>query len=66
MTDEDEIVERKARLHEALTRGQITMMGLGGAIGTGLLHRLRHRPRQAGSITAAVAVANKTIKSTRT
>ncbi|THD61008.1 amino acid permease [Phenylobacterium sp.] len=36
MTDEDAIVEREAGLHKALTRGQITMMGLGGAIGTGL------------------------------
>lgn len=36
MTDEDAIVEREAGLHKGLTRGQITMMGLGGAIGTGL------------------------------
>ena len=34
--DEDAIIEREAGLHKALTRGQITMMGLGGAIGTGL------------------------------
>ena len=29
MTDEDAIVEHAAGLHKALTRGQITMMGLG-------------------------------------
>jgi hypothetical protein len=32
VTDEDAIVERKAGLHKALTRGQITMMGLGGRL----------------------------------
>jgi AAT family amino acid transporter len=36
VTDEDAIVEREAGLHKGLTRRQITMMGLGGAIGTGL------------------------------
>jgi L-asparagine transporter-like permease len=36
VTDEDAIVEHEAGLHKALPRGQITMMGLGGAIGTGL------------------------------
>ncbi|MGZ3402533.1 MAG: amino acid permease [Phenylobacterium sp.] len=36
MTDEDAIIEREAGLHKGLTRAQITMMGLGGAIGTGL------------------------------
>ncbi len=36
MSDETAIIEREAGLHKALTRGQITMMGLGGAIGTGL------------------------------
>jgi len=34
--DEDAIIEREAGLSKALTRRQITMMGLGGAIGTGL------------------------------
>jgi len=34
--DEDAIIEREAGLSKALTRAQITMMGLGGAIGTGL------------------------------
>lgn len=34
--DEDAIIEREAGLHKALTRGQITMIGLGSAIGTGL------------------------------
>jgi hypothetical protein len=29
VTDEDPIVEHAAGLHKALTRGQITMMGLG-------------------------------------
>jgi hypothetical protein len=29
VTDEDAIVEHAAGLHKALTRGQITMMGLG-------------------------------------
>ncbi len=33
---EDAIVAREAGLSKALTRGQITMIGLGGAIGTGL------------------------------
>lgn len=36
MTDEDAIIEREAGLSKGLTRAQITMMGLGGAIGTGL------------------------------
>jgi L-asparagine transporter-like permease len=36
VTDEDAIVEHATGLHKALTRGKITMMGLGGAIGTGL------------------------------
>jgi hypothetical protein len=31
VTDEDAIVEHATGLHKALTRGQITMMGLGGA-----------------------------------
>ena len=57
MTDEDVIVEHEAGLHKALTRGQITMMGLGGAIDTGLFMS----SVIAGGITAAVAVANKTI-----
>jgi len=34
--DEDAIIGREAGLSKALTRSQITMMGLGGAIGTGL------------------------------
>jgi AAT family amino acid transporter len=34
--DEDAIIEREAGLSKGLTRAQITMMGLGGAIGTGL------------------------------
>jgi AAT family amino acid transporter len=34
--DEDAIIEREAGLSKALTRAQITMIGLGGAIGTGL------------------------------
>lgn len=34
--DENAIIEREAGLSKALTRAQITMMGLGGAIGTGL------------------------------
>jgi L-asparagine transporter-like permease len=34
--DEDAIIEREAGLSKGLTKGQITMMGLGGAIGTGL------------------------------
>ena len=34
--DEDAIIEREAGLSKSLTRAQITMMGLGGAIGTGL------------------------------
>ena len=36
MSDEDAIIEREAGLSKALTRAQITMIGLGGAIGTGL------------------------------
>jgi len=36
VTDEDAIIEREAGLSKGLTRAQITMMGLGGAIGTGL------------------------------
>ena len=36
MDDEDAIVAREAGLLKALTRGQIIMIGLGGAIGTGL------------------------------
>ena len=34
--DEDAIIEREAGLGKGLTKAQITMMGLGGAIGTGL------------------------------
>jgi AAT family amino acid transporter len=34
--DEDAIIEREGGLSKGLTRAQITMMGLGGAIGTGL------------------------------
>ncbi len=34
-TDKD-LVEREGGLHQSLTRGQIIMIGLGGAIGTGL------------------------------
>jgi AAT family amino acid transporter len=34
--DEDAIIEREAGLSKGLTKAQITMMGLGGAIGTGL------------------------------
>ncbi|HEX7943934.1 MAG TPA: amino acid permease [Phenylobacterium sp.] len=34
--DEAAIIEREAGLKQALTRAQITMIGLGGAIGTGL------------------------------
>ena len=34
--DEDSIIEREAGLSKGLTRAQITMIGLGGAIGTGL------------------------------
>jgi L-asparagine transporter-like permease len=34
--DEDAIIEREAGLSKGLTRAQITMIGLGGAIGTGL------------------------------
>jgi len=34
--DEEQIIEREAGLSKALTRAQITMIGLGGAIGTGL------------------------------
>jgi amino acid transporter, AAT family len=36
LNDEDAIIEREAGLSKGLTRAQITMMGLGGAIGTGL------------------------------
>lgn len=34
--DENEIIRRESGLKQALTRAQITMIGLGGAIGTGL------------------------------
>jgi amino acid transporter, AAT family len=34
--DEDAIIERESGLSKGLTKAQITMMGLGGAIGTGL------------------------------
>ena len=34
--DEDAIIEREAGLSKGLTRAQITMIGLGGTIGTGL------------------------------
>ena len=34
--DDAPIIEREAGLRQTLTRGQITMIGLGGAIGTGL------------------------------
>ncbi len=34
--DETSIVEREAGLHKGLTRAQVVMIGLGGAIGTGL------------------------------
>lgn len=34
--DEDSIIERESGLSKGLTRAQITMIGLGGAIGTGL------------------------------
>jgi amino acid transporter, AAT family len=34
--DENSLVERESGLHRSLTRAQITMIGLGGAIGTGL------------------------------
>lgn len=34
--DHDSIIEREAGLSKGLTRAQITMIGLGGAIGTGL------------------------------
>jgi AAT family amino acid transporter len=34
--EEDAIIEREAGLSKGLTRAQITMIGLGGAIGTGL------------------------------
>jgi AAT family amino acid transporter len=34
--DDDSIIEREAGLSKGLTRAQITMIGLGGAIGTGL------------------------------
>lgn len=36
MTDEAAIIEREAGLAKGLSRGQIIMIGLGGAIGTGL------------------------------
>jgi AAT family amino acid transporter len=36
LDDEDAIIEREAGLGKGLTKAQITMMGLGGAIGTGL------------------------------
>jgi AAT family amino acid transporter len=36
LDDEDAIFEREAGLSKGLTRAQITMIGLGGAIGTGL------------------------------
>lgn len=36
MDGEDAIIEREAGLGKGLTKAQITMMGLGGAIGTGL------------------------------
>lgn len=32
----DELVERESGLHRGLSKGQLTMIGLGGAIGTGL------------------------------
>ncbi|SDO24031.1 L-asparagine transporter [Paenibacillus sp. yr247] len=32
----DELMERESGLHRKLTKGQLTMIGLGGAIGTGL------------------------------
>src|SRR5205807_5429062 len=34
--DQAEIARREAGLHQALTRAQVVMIGLGGAIGTGL------------------------------
>src|ERR1700739_2222881 len=36
MADATEIAGREAGLHQALTRPQLVMIGLGGAIGTGL------------------------------
>lgn len=36
MSDEDAIIEREAGLSKGLSKAQITMIGLGGAIGTGL------------------------------
>jgi L-asparagine transporter-like permease len=36
LDDEDAIIEREAGLSKGLTRAQITMIGLGGAIGAGL------------------------------
>jgi hypothetical protein len=59
VTDEDAIVEREAGLRKAQTRGQITM-GLGGRLAPASSW-LCHRPRHAGSITTAIAAANKTI-----
>src|SRR6201996_3601638 len=36
MTPNSEVTAREGGLNQALTRGQVVMIGLGGAIGTGL------------------------------